>query len=267
MNISEFLERFGRTLLEAPLAGKKPELPPELAEIRLAAIDSVREKTYRSGGRKVFPYDLLRIRMRGVEESRLGLFQGRFFRQYLEHEVRAFLRGAACRYPESLRIEVQAAADLPLPGEAWLTVEVASQEAPCAPEARLVTSEGKEFPITKARTNIGRVTDVYRSGGLYRRNDIVLDHETVSREHAHIQHDRATGEYRLFNDRWYARGPRPAECGIWIVRAGMSQQVHRDSRGAKLEDGDEIHFGEAVLRFQLSPRPPAEPPMGSHAEQ
>ena len=48
MNISEFLEKFGRTLLEAPLAtGAKPEVPPELAEIRLAVLDQIRDKTYR----------------------------------------------------------------------------------------------------------------------------------------------------------------------------------------------------------------------------
>jgi hypothetical protein len=252
MNISEFLERFGRTLLEAPLAtGAKPEVPPELAEIRLAVLDRIREKSYRSGGKKVFPYNLLRVRMRGVEEDRLGLFAGRFFRQYLEQEVRVSLRDAGCRYSDTLRVEVQAVAGFPLRGEEWLVVEATSQEAARDPDARLVAGEGKVFPLAKARTNIGRVADVYRAGGLYRRNDVVLEDETVSREHAHIQYDRATCEYRLFNDRWYARGPRPGECGIWIVRDGMSQEVHRDTRGAKLEQGDEIHLGEAVVVFEV----------------
>jgi hypothetical protein len=256
MNISEFLERFGRTLLEAPLStGTNPEVPPELAEIRLAVLDQIREKSYRSGGKKVFPYDLLRVRMRGVEESRLSLFAGRFFREYLEQEVRASLRDAGCRYSESLRVEVHAAGGLPQRGEEWLVVEAASQDvAPSASvrAARLVVPGGKaEFPLEKARTNIGRVTDVYRAGGLFRRNDVVLEEETVSREHAHILHDRKTGEYRLFNDRWYQRGPRPGECGIWIVRDGMSQEVHRNDRGAKLEHGDEIHLGESVVVFEV----------------
>ena len=254
MNISDFLEKFGRTLLEAPLAtGAKPEVPPELAEIRLAVLDQIRDKTYRAGGRKVFPYDLLRVRMSGVEESSVGLFAGRFFRQYLEQEVRTSLRDAGCRYPETLRVEVHAVAGLPQRGEQWLVVEAASQDAATSGKAGacLIVREGKagapEFPLDKARINIGRVVDVYRAGGLFRRNDVVFDDETVSREHAHIQYDRATGEYRLFNDRWYERGPRPGECGIWIVRDGMSQEVHRDSRGAKLEHGDEIHLGQAVV--------------------
>ena len=31
----------------------------------------------------------------------------------------------------------------------------------------------------------------------------------------------------------------------------MSQEVHRDSRGVKLEPGGEIHFGQAVVKFEM----------------
>ena len=31
----------------------------------------------------------------------------------------------------------------------------------------------------------------------------------------------------------------------------MSQEVHRTSRGVKLEPGDEIHFGRAVVMFEM----------------
>ena len=55
MTIQDFIEKWGRTLFEGPLAtSAKPDEPPELAEIRLAILDRVREKSYRSGGRKVF---------------------------------------------------------------------------------------------------------------------------------------------------------------------------------------------------------------------
>ena len=64
---------------------------------------------------------------------------------------------------------------------------------------------------------------------------------------AHIQRDRVSNEYRLFNDRWYSRG---GDCGTWIVRDGMSQEVHRNGRGARLEPGDEIHLGRAVVVFE-----------------
>jgi hypothetical protein len=261
MNIGEYLERWGRTLFEAPLAGgTNPEEPPELAEIRLAILDRVREKSYRAGGKKVFPYDLVRVELRGIERERYGIFTGRFFRQYLEQEARNALRDAGCRYPENLRIDVSATMGLPQPGVDWLVVEAGSQEtAPGTRPARLTVRQGTanipEIPLEKARTNIGRTVDVYRSEGLFRRNDLAFAEDTeinrsVSREHAHIVHDRATGEYRLFNDRWYAHGDAHAECGIWIVRDGMSQEVHRDSRGTRLEPGDEIHFGSAVVVFE-----------------
>jgi hypothetical protein len=260
MTINEFLEKWGRTLFEAPLAtATKPDEPPEVAEIRLAILDQVRGKSYRSGGRKVFPYDLIRVQLRGVEQSRSGVFGGRFFRQYLEQEVATALREAGTRYPENLRVEVEPVVGLPLAGVAWLAVEVASQNPAGMAAGRLVVRDGSanvaELRLDKARTNIGRVVDSYRAAGLFRRNDLAFVEEnevnaTVSREHAHITFDRATGEYRLFNDRWYQRGPRSGECGVWIVRDGMSQEVHRDSRGAKLEAGDEIHLGRAVVTFE-----------------
>lgn len=264
MNLGEFIEKFGRTVFEGPLSSAAhAEAPAELAEIRLAILDRIREKSYRSGGKKVFPFDLLRVELRGVEESRRDLFSGAFFRRYLEQEVRAALHAAGCRFPENLRVQVEPRVGLPQRGEDWLVVEAASQESARAarPVACLRVSEGaaniSSLRLEKARTNIGRTRDVYRAEGLFRRNDLVFEDDSeinrsVSREHAHIQFDKSTGEYRLFNDRWYARGERQTqECGTWIVRDGMSQEVHRDARGTRLEPGDEIHFGRAVVVFEL----------------
>jgi hypothetical protein len=157
---------------------------------------------------------------------------------------------------------VNAVAGLPQRGEEWLQVEASSQERAAAARApgRLVVREGKanlaELRLDKARVNVGRTVDVYRNEGLFRRNDLAFEDDneinrSVSREHAHIRYDKLTGEYRLYNDRWYPRGgARAPECGTWIVRDGMSHEVHRNSRGAKLEPGDEIHFGRAVATFE-----------------
>ena len=264
MTINEFLEKWGRTMFESPLAvtlsANAREEPPELAEIRLAVLDQVRQKSYRSGGRKVFPYDLVRVEMRGLEEERHAVFGGRFFRKYLEQEIQDALRDAGCRFPENLRVEVRASGGLPQRGENWLTVEAASQADTARPVAKLVVREGMAnaaaVRLDKARTNIGRVVDVYRSAGLFRRNDLAFAADTeinrsVSREHAHVLYDRATGEYRLFNDRWYPRGEaNAADCGTWIVRDGLSYEVHRNARGTRLQHGDEIHFGRAVVVFE-----------------
>jgi len=262
MTLSDYLEKWGRTILEAPLASRpNPEEPPELAEVRLAILDQVREKSYRSGGRKVFPYDLLRVSMRGVEESRCAVFGGAFFRRYLEEEVRRALVAAGCRFPENLRVDVDATAGLPKRDEPWLVVEAEAtlmEPVPAeAKAARLVVREGTanlpEIRLDKPRINIGRSVDVFRAEGLLRRNDLAFTEDTevnrsVSREHAHILFDKTTAEYRLFNDHWYPLGSH--DCGIWIVRDGLSQEVHRSSRGIRLEPGDEIHFNRAVVLFE-----------------
>jgi pSer/pThr/pTyr-binding forkhead associated (FHA) protein len=264
MNLADYLEKWGRTIFEGPFTHGEDGEPPEVAEIRFAILDQIREKSYRSGGKKVFPFNVVHIHLRGIEDSRAPVFTGKFFRQYFEQELRAGLAKAECRHPEELRVDVHVQRELPGPGEKWLWVEVESEErAPAAPRrtARLIVVEGKanerEITLSKGRTNIGRTVDVYRSEGLFRRNDLAFKEDTeinrtVSREHAHIVYDKAAGEYRLFNDRWYKRdeGGAPA-CGTWIVRDGLSQEVHRTARGTKLESGDEIHLGKAVVRFQI----------------
>jgi len=259
MNVTEFLERWGRTIFESPLSRTTASLesPPELAEIRFAVLDEVRRHSYRAGARQVFPYDLVRVCMRGVEEGRAPVYRSGFFRHYMEHEILGNLRADHVRFPEQLQVAVEVATGLPLPDEPWLTVAVGSQAQPAGSgkSTRLVVRQGsantEELPLDKPRIYIGREVDVYRNGGMHRRNDLafVEDNDvnrSVSREHAHIEYDRKTGEHRLFNDRWYTRG---TDCGTRIVRDGVSLEVHRDSRGAKLEPDDEIHFGRAVVVF------------------
>jgi hypothetical protein len=264
MNLAEFLEKFGRTVFEGPFTQGQGDEPPEVAEIRLAILDQVREKSYRLGGKKVFPFNVVHIHLRGIEDSRASTFTGKFFRAYFEQETRSSLDRNECRYPEDLRVDVDVIRELPAPGEQWVWVEAESQDRPAAAArrtARLIITEGKanvaEVALSKARTNIGRTVDVYRSEGLIRRNDLAFMEDTeinrtVSREHAHIVYDKAAAEFRLFNDRWYKRDPNGvSDCGLRIVRDGLSQEVHRTARGTKLESGDEIHFGKAVARFQL----------------
>jgi hypothetical protein len=262
MKLSEYLERWGSAIFEGPFASREDE-PPELAEIRFAILDFVREKTYRSGGKRVFPSNTIHILVRGVEASRASVFTGRFFKSYLERVVRSNLEKAECRFPEDLKLEVAVTRDMPRPDQPWLSIEAETSDRN-APRSRRVASlvvlEGSanitELPIQKTRTNIGRTVDVYRSEGLFRRNDLAFAEDTeinrtVSREHAHIVFDKAGGEYRLFNDRWYRREDATASCGIWLVRDGMSQEIHRTARGTRLLPGDEIHLGRAVVRFQL----------------
>ncbi len=266
MKISEVIERLGRTVFEAPFGATAQVMgdSPEVAEIRIAVLDEVKKKIQRAGGHALFPYNVVRIVIRAPGEEG-AVFEREFFRRFFDEEVRKGLSKETCRFPEDMRVEIRAT---PEEGQ-WLQIETLSEEvirpseeAPRARRsARLVVAAGtankSEIPLQKARINIGRLVDVYKSEGLSRRNDLAFAadnpiNRTVSREHAHITHDKKTGEYRLFNDRWYQRGNKAENnCGLWIVRDGMGQEVHRDSRGTRLEPGDEIHLGKAVVKFQV----------------
>jgi hypothetical protein len=266
MKISDLIERLGRTVFEAPFGATAQVMgeSPEVAEIRIAVLDEVRKKIQRAGGHALFPYNVVRIQIRAAGEQG-AVFERAFFRRFFDEELRKSLAKEACRFPDDLRVEVRATNE---EGK-WLRVEMAAEEvAPLIEEpprprkaARLVVAAGtankSEIPLQKARTNIGRLTEVYKAEGLSRRNDLAFAEDnainrTVSREHAHILFDKKTGEYRLFNDRWYKRGNLAENnCGLWIVRDGMGQEVHRDTRGTRLLPGDEIHLGKAVLKFQI----------------
>ena len=259
------IEKLGRTIFEAPFgAGKLTKDAPELAEIRIAMLDEIKAKTHRAGGKSVFPFDLVRIQLRGIPEEQARTLQTDFLRGYLAGEAREFLKRSHHRFPENLQVEIHTTPTLPTAAEGWITIETASQPAKkeeSAPArarkpAKLIvlagTANQKEWTLEKTRTNIGRTAEVFRSAGPSRRNDLVFSEESevncsVSREHAHILRSPQTGEYRLFNDRWYKD---QAQCGIWVVRDNLSQPVHRGARGFLLKNADEIHLGNVILRFQ-----------------
>jgi len=267
MAVSEWIEKLGRTIFEAPFGTSQiSKDAPELAEIRLAVLDEVKAKSHRVAGKDVFPYNLVRINIRGVPDNQASVLKGAFFGQFFEQELKGGLSRANYRFPEELQVEVRTTPQLPGPKEHWLWVETESKEKaveavsqPRKP-ARLVVVKGtaneKDIVLTKARTNVGRGLDVFRADGPSRRNDLAFDEDSdinrsVSREHAHVVFHKRTGEYRLYNDRWYKPGNKAeGGCGLWIIRDGLSQEVHRNARGTKLQTGDEIHLGRAVLKFK-----------------
>jgi pSer/pThr/pTyr-binding forkhead associated (FHA) protein len=264
MTLTDFVERVGRTIFEAPFGGGTPHAAnhAELAEIRHAILAQIERRSQRTGGRNLFPYNRVTILIRGADGQQASALQGDFLREYFENEIRQWLAKAEAQHPDGLRVEVEVSNDPPSKGEAWLSVSTTFEEAPAAarPQDRigtLVVLEGSastpEIALDKPRTNIGRTLDVYRTEGLSRRNHLAFieDNEvsrTVSREHAHIQRD-SNGEYRLFNDRFYDR-EKGEPCNVWIVREGLSQEVHRNTRGVRLQDGDEIRLGRSVLQFR-----------------
>jgi len=266
--LSDVFEKLGRAIFESPFtAARMTADVPELAEVRLAALDAIKTKSHRVSGKLVFPYNLVRIRLSGVPDKQAEVFRSDFLSAYFDKELRTGLAGSNYRFPDDLRIEIQTSPELPGPRGEWICVETEAVPRPretpsTSGEGVLTIVQGNanlmKIQLTKVRTNIGRTADVYKSAGPSRRNDIAFAEDTeinrsVSREHAHIMRDKRTGAYRLFNDRWYKTGANAEEnCGIWIVRDGLSQPVHRHTRGVALQNGDEIHFGRAIVQFQIA---------------
>ncbi len=264
MSLTDLIERLGKTIFETPFdAALAPKDAPELAEIRLAVLEEILKRGQRVGGRVLFPFNLVRIYVRGVSEEEAAFLKSEFLKGYFEQEIRKSLGRSRYRFPDDLEVEFATAADLPGEKEPWLSVGVESRpgkEGAAAPRrtARLVVVRGTapvaEILLNRERTNIGRSSEVYRADGPSRRNDLAFTEEnrTVSREHAHIMYSRKTGEYRLYNDRWYPHDKKePGDCGLWIIRDGLSREVRRNARGIRLQPGDEIQLGQALVRFHV----------------
>ncbi len=267
MPISDVFEKLGKAIFESPFSATRLTAEvPELAEIRLAALDAIKNKSHRVSGKLVFPFNQVTIYLSGVPEEQEQAFQSEFLSRYFNEELRAGLARSNYRFPDDLRVDIQTSSELPGPKQEWIRVETAARPKPVIEpdsESRLPgvlilvqgTANVSEMKLDRVRTNIGRTADVFKSAGPSRRNDLAFAEDTeinrsVSREHAHIMFDKATGQYRLFNDRWYKTGPEAeANCGLWIVRDGFGQPIHRNSRGVALMAGDEIHFGKAVMLF------------------
>jgi hypothetical protein len=262
MAVSNLIERLGRAIFEAPFGGQKiSKDAPELAEIRLAVLDAVKEKAHRAGGKIVFPYNLIRLHLLGVPADQAPVFRSAFLSTYFAEELRNGLTRSSYRFPADLAVDVSTTEAMPGPNESWLRVEALLEEEKPQTIARfdrlgqlsVVTgrAEPSVLKLEKPWINIGRTRDAVQANGPTRRNDIAFSEEdsagkTVSRQHAHIERDATTGQYRLFNDRVYKGAEN---CGVYLMRGGSSQAVHRGGHGTLLQPGDEIHLAQAVLRF------------------
>lgn len=216
-------------------------------------------------GRRLFPYNWLRVRLVSPDAARRALFQAAFARERrLENDIRESLKGAGCDVPAGFAVDVETAAE----GARGFEIEYLIREAPPAPApapvaapepkpvsapGRLVVVRGKAgqetYPVNKPRTNLGRMHELTDSRQrIVRRNDVVFAEDdeanaTVSRAHAHIRFNAAADEYRLCDDE--------SEFGTRIFREGRSIEVPAGNRrGERLRAGDEIYLGQVCLRFE-----------------
>jgi hypothetical protein len=234
-----------------------PAESDELLVVHRAILEDVERRIQTvQRGRRLFPYNRLRVRLVSPVPERRALFQAAFAGEdrRLEQDVRECLAGAGCEIPAGFSLEVETAEE----GAKGFEVicEVSAVAAPAAVAvmvARLTVVKGKanreEFELEKARINIGRKPELTDSEQrVIRRNDVVFEegadevNATVSRGHAHIRRDPAAAGYRICDD--------ASEYGTRIFRGGRSIDVPPGARGERLRHGDEIYLGRACLRFE-----------------
>ncbi len=213
------------------------EQPPALLEVRKEVLREVTRRIEAFGDDQyVFPFNRVIVRVGPGSES--------LDAESLEADVREVLADAGAR-ARGVRLSVEHT-DGPLE-----VLCLREKEKPAAmPPAKLVVLRGEaeetELPIQATRVNIGRLREVLAAGGdLRRRNDIAFKdtESTVSREHASIQFDAHCGRFRLYDSM--------SQRGTSVVRDGRTIAVPRgDLRGVQLQNGDEIHLGNARVRFE-----------------
>lgn len=243
-----------RRFLDPPMA---PDAPP--IEIRAAVIAAIERQVAVTGiGKRAFPYGAVSVRVLLARPDDRMSFELVF--EDLEQRVRALLRELRCDVAPVFTADValleQPARDW-APGQRFAIEYTKAEPLPQPSPARAPslsvtivkgTASRTAYSFRSAVILIGRTAAAVDTRGRVRRNHIAFDERspTVSRAHARIVYDRERGEYRLL-DEGSARGTR-------LVRGDMTYDVrpsHEDSRGVRLQSGDEIHTGETALRIVI----------------
>ena len=244
-----------RTFFDAPPAADARPL-----ELLQAALDELEHKAQASGrGARVFPYTRVVVHIVQPDADRAAI-DAVFSR--LDDRLRERLAEIRCTVPASLAITVSVsdAADGDAPR---LRIECSTDGAAAPqpgsasgpPELRLVVARGQcdrnEYAFTGGVVPIGRGAEPADAFGRVRRNDVAfLDlrdgvSETVARAHARVEFDAALGAYVLFNE--------SSSNPTFVLRGGRSLRVSpRDPRGVRVQSGDELQIGRAVLRVSVS---------------
>ena len=230
-------------------------------ELLQAALELLERKVQPAGrGTRVFPYNRIVVRIAQPSADRdavTGVFQ------QLEPRLRERLTELRCEPPAALRTDVDITAD---EGQPMLTVECFQDAAilptPARPAAGARVSsvavtvvkgacEQSEYVFSEPIIAIGRTADPVDALGNVRRNHVVFVEtrdgfsETVARAHARLQLDPDSGEYHLFNE----ASSNPTV----LLRGGRSIRVPpRDPRGLRVQSGDEVQLGRALIRLTIS---------------
>lgn len=252
----------------------------EPMEIRRAVLDEIESRIVSAGGgKRVFPFNRLRIFLL-APGAREKIELEAVVRDVwdLPAEIRERLAECGCPVPSDLRVDVEVTEQggpeygerryridferversasapplTPPPGAGTVQMPMSSTDERPTLELTVLkgTATRKVYSFPASRLNLGRMEEIVDDEGrVRRRNDVAFLEEgdinqTVSREQARILYDEASGELRL-------RAEHGAS-STRILREGRSIDVSsRDTRGIRLQNGDEIYFGRACVKVSL----------------
>ena len=224
----------------------------ELVEVQRMILDRVDDRVQQlPRARRVFPYNDVAVRIPVPNAQVHAAYETVFVADNaLREEIADHLRREDVEFPGDLAVEVTLVetAELTEPSLVFRKREAAvaagAGAAPVLPRVRFVLPSGSPVEVAKARIHVGRSSEVLDDRRrLVRRNDVVVEHDTVSRAHAHVEW---TGtEFRLFDD--------GSSYGTSVIHEGRLVEVPRaGGRGQRLDGGDEIYFGQSRVRFEVA---------------
>lgn len=236
---------------------RRKDTPQELVEMIPEILDDIEDHREPSGGRgRVFPYDRVTISLRVSPEEKGA---ARSLLEDIGERVRQRLKLKGCEPPPGLDVRVHYHA--PAEGDEADARPFAIQyrratrsKAPAPlppgmPVVRLKVLKGEagqdQYELKLRRINIGRMESVGSATGRQRRNHVwfVESEDTVSRQHAHVEH--IAGEFLLYDD--------GSTAGTRVRRGAEEFEVlQRAGRGVKLCNGDLLQLGrECVIEFRI----------------
>lgn len=248
------------------LAGERA--PREPLEIRQAVLDAIADLPRPTGrGRRVMPFDRVEVEILAATADVRREFEAVLDRDgSFEATVRNDLAGSGCDLARGLTIAVQYRRKPPAgwtEGQHFAVTGQASDSAgahapaggaaaPTLPQVSLKVIKGraakKTLELRAVRINVGRQEEVSdRDRRIVRRNHLAFSEgdeigASVSRAHAHVR--CADGECRLHDD--------GSAYGTRIDRGGRMIEVPAgQSRGVKLQHGDVLHFGRAIVELGI----------------
>lgn len=262
MSVLRRIEKSFDQRMRSIFGGRRADEPQarEAIELYRDAIDQVaaRAQVGRKGER-VFPFNRVTVELHADNPERRAMLEALFDAAQLSDDLRAILHEERVELPGDLTVFVHYNPEAVV--EMRVLCEKSAAEQPAAATANVpvkpaklvtVTGEGSEAEYTLASQllNIGREPEVLDNfGRLIRRNDLHFletanpANASVSRAHAHIAHDPATGDWRIFDD--------GSSLGTSLFRDGRRIEIPaHGGRGVLLKPGDDIYLGQVRLRFE-----------------